>query len=450
MKKNKLSIIFAILTCISIFSVAAIADQCGCRLVPVEEKIDTQETGEAIEEEATQEEEKGETKEEQEEDAAEEEKETDQETEEEATSEESTAEEEEETQQQIQAEAPTITLEIYEGPTYSSSDDVCYYRIKAIVSGTPAPTVEFSKDDSNGAWGTKKVQININDPSDTYTLTATATNSEGTATDSINLSWGCDIPNSPPVISEIIFMGNHYIGLEYTFSAAASDPDGDSLSYYWSVSGGSIANPNTNPVKWTMPATAGNYDITVTVDDGNGGQSEKTETVEVLAFPSASLSQIPGGGFMEEGGLPSTGNFAVIGDSVFDKPIRGFLNFDISSLAGKELISAEMKFNSYYIQNNPYPLIEKIYLEAVYWGTDDIKQGDYDLSGYLLGEYDIPAFTCSSLELGNALNQAINDGHDRFQVRLRHKGYKTNHDGLADTIEYGHQYPVEFNVSYVP
>ena len=40
MKKNRLSIIFAILTCICIFSVAAIADQCGCRAVPLDEKVD--------------------------------------------------------------------------------------------------------------------------------------------------------------------------------------------------------------------------------------------------------------------------------------------------------------------------------------------------------------------------------------------------------------------------
>ena len=43
MKKNKLSIIFAILTCVCIFSVTAIVDQCGCRAVPLEEKVDVDE-----------------------------------------------------------------------------------------------------------------------------------------------------------------------------------------------------------------------------------------------------------------------------------------------------------------------------------------------------------------------------------------------------------------------
>ena len=87
-------------------------------------------------------------------------------------------------------EAPTISLTIYEGPTLDGS--ICYYRVQATVTGSP--TVSFSKDDSGGAWGSKKVQININNPSDTYTLTATATNSEGSASDSIVLNWGCAIP----------------------------------------------------------------------------------------------------------------------------------------------------------------------------------------------------------------------------------------------------------------
>ena len=86
---------------------------------------------------------------------------------------------------------PTITLEIFEGPTYSAGDDICYYRIKATVTGDPAPTVSFSKDDSGGVWGPLKTQINLKRNSPNYTLTAKATNSAGQAMNSITLSWGC-------------------------------------------------------------------------------------------------------------------------------------------------------------------------------------------------------------------------------------------------------------------
>ena len=86
---------------------------------------------------------------------------------------------------------PTINLEIFEGPTYSAGDDVCYYRVKAIVTGDPAPTVSFSKDDSGGVWGPLKTQINLKRNTPSYTLTVKATNSAGQAMNSITLSWGC-------------------------------------------------------------------------------------------------------------------------------------------------------------------------------------------------------------------------------------------------------------------
>ena len=87
-------------------------------------------------------------------------------------------------------EAPTIKLKIVAGPTYSEADGVCYYRVKAEVTGDPYPEITLSKDDSGGAWGSDTVQINLKDGA-SYTLKATATNSEDSATDSINLPWGC-------------------------------------------------------------------------------------------------------------------------------------------------------------------------------------------------------------------------------------------------------------------
>jgi hypothetical protein len=93
-----------------------------------------------------------------------------------------------------QAVSPTITLQIYEGPTYSQADDVCYYRIEALVTGSPAPTITFSKDDSNGSFGSKKVQVNLTKSAQTFTLTAKAKNSAGETSASIDLKWGCPQP----------------------------------------------------------------------------------------------------------------------------------------------------------------------------------------------------------------------------------------------------------------
>ena len=89
-----------------------------------------------------------------------------------------------------QKTAPTIKLEIYEGPTYSAADNVCYYRIKANVTGNPSPEVAFSKDDSGGAWGADRVQINIH-AGESYNLVVVAKSSGFVAYDSILLTWGC-------------------------------------------------------------------------------------------------------------------------------------------------------------------------------------------------------------------------------------------------------------------
>ncbi|MDD3520476.1 MAG: hypothetical protein PHU65_04475, partial [Actinomycetota bacterium] len=123
---------------------------------------------------------------------------------------------------------PTITLSVYEGPTYSASDGVCYYRIEAIVTGNPSPEVEFSKDDSGGAWGQRKAQINLS-PGETYALVATATNSEGTATATMDITYGCsEGANQEPAVSDILISNpNPVINTEYDVSVTASDPDSD-------------------------------------------------------------------------------------------------------------------------------------------------------------------------------------------------------------------------------
>ena len=87
----------------------------------------------------------------------------------------------------------TINLQILEGPIYSPEGDVYYYRVEAIVTGNPLPTVTFSKDDSNGVWGKTKAQVNLY-KGQSYLLTATATNAYDRQTANIILT----APNSTP------------------------------------------------------------------------------------------------------------------------------------------------------------------------------------------------------------------------------------------------------------
>lgn len=166
MKRNKLYIILSIITILSLFITGATCSFCGMQLgtaLSDETKIDVKEdTAEEAESENTDKE---------------------------------TAEDKDIThssQTDSDNKAPTISLSISEGPTYSEADDVCWYRIKATVTGSPAPKITWSKDYSNGSFGNTIAQVNLTRDEPGYTLNATATNSEGSATDTIELFWGCD------------------------------------------------------------------------------------------------------------------------------------------------------------------------------------------------------------------------------------------------------------------
>ena len=86
---------------------------------------------------------------------------------------------------------PDLSIFIYEGPTYSAADDICFYRIASELHGNPYPELTWSKDDSNHTLGWDKSQVNLH-RGESYTLIATATSSEGTVTRELPLSWGCD------------------------------------------------------------------------------------------------------------------------------------------------------------------------------------------------------------------------------------------------------------------
>jgi hypothetical protein len=67
-------------------------------------------------------------------------------------------------------------------------------------------------------------------------------------------------------------------------TCTASDPDGDELSYEWTTSGGNISGTG-HEVIWTAPEELGMYDITVVVDDGQGGEDTGLLTLIVSNGP---------------------------------------------------------------------------------------------------------------------------------------------------------------------
>ena len=90
---------------------------------------------------------------------------------------------------------------------------------------------------------------------------------------------GGGTPNTAPTINSLIANPPTVdISGASTLTCAATDADGDVLTYTWSATGGSISGTGS-VVTWQAPAAEGTYTVTVEVADGRGGTD--TDSVEV-------------------------------------------------------------------------------------------------------------------------------------------------------------------------
>lgn len=108
--------------------------------------------------------------------------------------------------------------------------------------------------------------------------------------------------NTDPIITDVVFnpLTVNANGIT-NVSVSASDPDRDILTYSYSVSGGTITGVGAD-VHWTAPATAGEYSITVTVDDGNSGQAQKTQKISAQepVTQISGIASLLGGGYLKD------------------------------------------------------------------------------------------------------------------------------------------------------
>lgn len=88
--------------------------------------------------------------------------------------------------------------------------------------------------------------------------------------------------NKAPTISSVVVNpGSVNANGIATVSVTANDPDGDVLTYAYTVSGGAIVG-NGASANWTAATQEGAYSVTVLVTDGNGGQASGNGSLTVL------------------------------------------------------------------------------------------------------------------------------------------------------------------------
>jgi peptidoglycan-associated lipoprotein len=92
-------------------------------------------------------------------------------------------------------------------------------------------------------------------------------------------------PNRPPTVTASCNPSTVQVGGTCTLTAVGNDPDGDPLTYRWTVPSGALANPTDRVTVWTAPQQEGPVVATVTVSDGKGGTASANTTIQVIRPP---------------------------------------------------------------------------------------------------------------------------------------------------------------------
>jgi VCBS repeat-containing protein len=100
-------------------------------------------------------------------------------------------------------------------------------------------------------------------------------NATATATTSVTIN------NVPPTIVSLSANGS-YVGKPVTFTATITDPGADTHTYEWNFGDGS-STTTTTPATTHTYAAAGDYIVTLTVRDDDGGAGEATTTIKVTS-----------------------------------------------------------------------------------------------------------------------------------------------------------------------
>lgn len=150
----------------------------------------------------------------------------------------------------IDADGDTLIFSLNQFPAGMTIDEDTG-EISWLADVTGDTIIEVEVDDSNGGTDTQ-----------TYTLTITADNQAPVIT-------------SSPVTTALT-------NQSYTYDVNATDVDNDTLSYSLQIfPAGMAIDSVTGVINWT-PDTVGDFNVTVLVDDSNGGSDTQTFVITVL------------------------------------------------------------------------------------------------------------------------------------------------------------------------
>jgi hypothetical protein len=231
-----------------------------------------------------------------------------------------------------------------------------------------------------------------------------------------------------------------------TVTCSATDPDGDTLAYTWSASGGTISGTE-DIVTWQAPSVTGEFLISVEVDDDKGGTVEGSCRI-VVGIPETTVILPPLAN--ESGSIYYDGTIITqfkIGDNAQDVPVRPYFSFDISGLTDAEIKEAKLTFTVKETIGNPWFTPPYLYIEWIDYGARSLEAADFH-SVLFLGElqrYNSTPPTELDVRVQVEDNLEARRG-PRFQIRMRLADPGHNFNSQADYIEFSQ---AELTVTYV-
>jgi len=256
----------------------------------------------------------------------------------------------------------------------------------------------------------------------------------GMAQASVTLTVGA---NQPPLISSLTGDPSGVLyGGTATITCIASDPDGDVVRYSWSASEGSISGVGEK-VTWKAPNKGGDFNVTVIVSDGKGGET----TGNVMVVVSAATRTITINPVAQETGtVDSNGDKdtsrTMAGDDDEDIGYCCFWSFDIWSLVGSNIQNATLKFSTPVVANNPFPTttgLGGLRMWRVNYGE---KLPEFRYTGTKLDHQQAVALKPPTvIDVTPEINYLVQKTSTRFQVEaLFMKATNGNH--VAEWIEW--------------
>jgi hypothetical protein len=247
--------------------------------------------------------------------------------------------------------------------------------------------------------------------------------------------------NNPPAVNDIVFSNPLIVpGLKYDVTAIAVDPDGDSINYKWTVTGGTVSDDTANPMVWTAPNIEGNYGVSVMVEDQDGEWDARIEWVDVMyrqiemsALLSMDFPIVPSeSGWIERNGEVYRNSDVYglyVGDSDQNKSIKTFISFDITGFPGGTVQDVIFAFNFPW-QNGDPSFYDYFYIYVVDWGPRELVAEDYFMPVY----YNDDRWPYSRIEnetisdsnelLKEKFLEAVEQGKSRFQISCELQSYQ--------------------------